>query len=87
MKAGGKEKEQERARQRDKVTSCPCMVSAACLHPHGDSNGADKNATGQQPLPPPHSQLLLHTTSLSLLIYFHALLSEHALDLLPPTSA
>lgn len=30
MKAGGKKNEHERARQSDKVTSCPCMVNCVC---------------------------------------------------------
>lgn len=78
MKAGGKEKEQERARQRDKVTSCPCMVSAAWCLQHASIPMATQTELikmQQGNTPPPCSQLLLHATSLSLLIYFHALLS------------
>lgn len=30
MKAGGGETEQERVRQSDKVTNCPCMMNCVC---------------------------------------------------------
>lgn len=52
MKARGKEKEQERARQSDKVTSCPCMVDrvySVCPSPWQLKHRPDKNATGHGP--------------------------------------
>ena len=58
MKAGGKQKEQERARQSDKVTSCPCTVNRVCSvspSPWRLKHRPDKNATGHRPpsLPSP----------------------------------
>lgn len=49
------EKEQERARQSDKATSCPCMVKRVCSArplPWRPRHRPDKNATGHRPPSP-----------------------------------